>query len=98
LATLIQNAVTAAVQPLQTEINNLKALNAAGITPSNLGGAQPAAAVQPAGAVNGGAPAPAPIDFKNASAVQLINLGRKRAAADNKLLPAEEVPVVADQA
>lgn len=43
LATVITNAVNAAVAPLQAEVNRLKDLNNHGITPQNLGGAQPVA-------------------------------------------------------
>jgi ATP-dependent protease ClpP protease subunit len=45
LATQITNAVNAAVAPLQAEIKRLTDLSNHGITPQNLGGAQPVAAV-----------------------------------------------------
>jgi len=47
IATLIQNAVTAAVAPMQAEITRLSGLQQAGITPQNLAGAPPVPSVTP---------------------------------------------------
>ncbi len=70
---MINTAVTNAVTPLQAEITRITALNQAGISPQNLGGAQPATNVAP--------PADAPKtltadEIKNMSAAQLISFGR----------------------
>ena len=69
----LQTTITNAVQQgIAAHITNQAALTAAGVTPQTLGGAPAPAA--PAAA------APAPVDMKNMSALQLINLGRQNAA------------------
>jgi ATP-dependent protease ClpP protease subunit len=90
LAGIITAAVTNAVKPLQERLDSLEGLNRAGVTPQNLGGSAPVAGVVP----DAGNPTPVktPIDMKNMSAAQLINLGRKQLAAANKTQPLEQVP------
>lgn len=78
---MINTAVTNAVTPLQNEITRLSDLNKAGISPQNLGGAQPATNVAP--------PADAPKtltadQIKNMSAAQLISFGRANTKATLK--------------
>lgn len=78
---MINTAVTNAVTPLQTEITRLSDLNKAGISPQNLGGAQPATNVAPA------ADAPKTLSadqIKNMSAAQLISFGRANTKATLK--------------
>ena len=77
LQATIANAVQ---QGVAAHIANQSALAAAGITPQNIGGA-PAPAT-PA------APAPQPVNTAGMSALQLINLGRKKLAEQGQLAPA----------
>jgi hypothetical protein len=90
LAGLITSAVTNAVKPLQDRLDSLEGLNRAGVSAQNLGGSAPVAGVVPDSGE--AAPVKTPIDMKNMSAAQLINLGRKQLAAANKTQPLEQVP------
>lgn len=80
LQTAIANAVQAGVA---AHISNQAALAAAGITPQNIGAAPAPAAPTPAPA-----PAAQPVNTTGMSALQLINLGRKKLAEQGQLTPA----------
>jgi ATP-dependent protease ClpP protease subunit len=84
LQTMMTQAATNAVAPLQAELNRLSGLNAAGITPQNLAGAPPVAGAAP---VNEGTKALTADDMKSMSPMQLINHGRKQLAASGKTIP-----------
>lgn len=80
----ITTAVTNAVAPLQQEIDRLKGLQSAGITPQNMGGAAPVPVVQPK-------PEPEKPDISKMNAMQLIHYGRTNAAKT----PIANVPATA---
>jgi len=71
LTAVIQGAVTNAVKPLQDRLEIIESQHKAGVTPANLGGAQPVPNVTP---TNDGARGPINFDLP---AGNLINLGRR---------------------
>lgn len=84
LQTMMTQAATNAVAPLQAELNRISGLNAAGITPQNLAGAPPVAGAAP---VNEGPKALTADEMQSMSPMQLINHGRKQLAASGKTIP-----------
>jgi len=78
----IQTAITNAVAPLQAEVTRLSGLQAAGITPQNLAGAQPAAiGAPPVEGTAGGLP-------QNATPEQVFAFGLRQAAKNSTVPPA----------